>query len=186
VSAGSIVELGAGLSFRGLAVVESAPVAYVDTDLPDMVAIKRSLLPSLSTKPRQGSLRLEALDALDRDALLKVIDALPEGPVTIVNEGLLMYLDDEEKRRLAANLRDVLRARGGAWITADVYVRTTETIFRDERTKAFVAAHGIDEKKFASFEQAERFFTESGFSIAARARATGLRPSSRETWTLRV
>jgi O-methyltransferase involved in polyketide biosynthesis len=174
-----ILELAAGLSFRGLAAVEKAAIQYVDTDLPEMAAIKQSLLPRLSKAPRSGTLRVEALNALDQEALTKTVATMSDGPLAIVNEGLLMYLDDEEKRRLATNVRHLLVARGGVWITADIYVRTTQTIFRDEKTKAFAFAHGIDEKKFATFDAAETFFTENGFAIQSRAGNP-----TRETWTL--
>lgn len=174
-----VLELAAGLSFRGLAAVERAAIEYVDTDLPEMTAIKQSLIPSLSSAPRLGTLRVEALNALEPDALSKTVATMSDGPIAIANEGLLMYLDDEEKRCLATNIRNLLTTRGGVWITADIYVRTTQTIFRDETTKAFVQAHGIDEKKFATFEGAEAFFTENGFAIQSRAGN-----STRETWTL--
>jgi hypothetical protein len=46
--------------------------------------------------------------------------------------------------------------------------------------RAFAAEHGIDEKKFASFEHAASFVSDAGFVIDAREGG-----SSRETWTLR-
>jgi O-methyltransferase involved in polyketide biosynthesis len=180
VDAERILELGAGLSFRGLAMVERADVEYVDTDLPAMIENKRALLPRLSTAPRHGTLRVEPLDALDEAAFAQVAESFRAGPVVVVNEGLLMYLDEAEKRRLAANVRRVLALRGGAWITADIYVRTAETLFRDPKARAFVEAHRIDEKKFENFAQAERFFVENGFSIQHRI------AGRRETWTLRA
>jgi O-methyltransferase involved in polyketide biosynthesis len=109
---------------------------------------------------------------------------MPPGPIAIVQEGLLMYLDEAEKARLAANILSALLERGGAWVTADVYVRSETHLFREERVKTFLAEHRVEEKKFADWRAAEVFFVGHGFRIANR-----LSPSTdpwrvRETWVL--
>jgi O-methyltransferase involved in polyketide biosynthesis len=180
----TIVELGAGLSMRGLALVRDQRVTYVDTDLPEIMATKRSLIDELGV-PVTGELRLRDLDALDARAFRAIIDELPPGPITLVNEGLLMYLDDSEKHRLAANILDALAARGGMWITADAYVRTPDgapRIGQDERLRAFLTQHNVEANKFESFSAAEQFFVEAGFAIVERV-APRIDPI-RETWVL--
>jgi hypothetical protein len=47
-----------------------------------------------------------------------------------------MCLEEGEKARLAASVRDALLERGGAGVTADVYVRSTTAVYREETTKA--------------------------------------------------
>jgi len=180
-----ILELGAGLSFRGLALARRAAVAYLDTDLPAVVATKRELVEALAgDDPLVGELRLEALDALDADAVRAAIDGLPPGPVSIVNEGLLMYLDAGEKQRLASHIRDALVSRGGAWITADIYVRMAvdPRIFQDDRLREFVAAHNVEANKFTSHAEAEALFTGAGLTVERRLALPYDR--SRETWVL--
>ena len=66
---------------------------------------------------------MSSLDALDSVAFRTAAARLAPGPLAILNEGLLIYLDDAEKSRLAANVREALGHYGGVWITADVYVR---------------------------------------------------------------
>jgi hypothetical protein len=80
-----ILEIAAGLSFRGLA--------------------------------------LDALDALDADAFREVVHESPAGDLAIIHEGLLMDLDDDEKRRLAASVHGALKSQGGAWITRRTVTR---------------------------------------------------------------
>src|SRR5579859_6622520 len=89
-----VLELAAGLSFRGLALAAQDDVFYVDTDLPAMIATKQDLVRQLAPATLRGTLRVEPLDALDREAFLRAVGEIPPGPIAVVHEGLLMYLDD--------------------------------------------------------------------------------------------
>jgi O-methyltransferase involved in polyketide biosynthesis len=182
--ASHVLELASGLAFRGLAWAQHNAGTYVDTDLPDMIATKAQLVPELAAGSLAGVYRTCALDALDAGAMRAIVDALPPGRLAIISEGLLMYLDDAEKRRLAAHVRDALVRRGGVWITADIYVRAPRDprVAQDERLRAFLSAHRVEDNKFGSLAEAETLFTSEGFAITRR-----LAPSvdaSRESWML--
>lgn len=189
----TVVELGAGWSLRSLAVTMEKAVTYVDSDLPEVIDGKRALIDELLVAPDGrsvdrpvGDLRLRALDALDADAFRALIAELPPGPIAVVNEGLLMYLGDDEKRRLAASIREALVARGGLWITADIYLRMPEgapRVGQDDRLKSFLASHNVEDNKFESFAAAEQFFVGAGFAIAKRV-PPPFGPI-RETWVLK-
>jgi O-methyltransferase involved in polyketide biosynthesis len=179
-----VLELAAGLSFRGLAMAERPGVFYLDTDLPELAAIKAALVPSLHPAPLAGTLRVQALDALDAGAFRAAVEGMPAGPIAVVHEGLLMYLDDGEKARLASSVREALLERGGAWITADVYVRSSAPVYREERTKAFLEAHRVEEKKFADLGAAESFFTSQGFTVTRTLAPEGDPWRVRQTWVL--
>jgi O-methyltransferase involved in polyketide biosynthesis len=181
-----ILEIAAGLSFRGLALATREDIAYVDTDLPELVSIKSELVACLHPGPLVGSLRVQPLDALDADAFRRTVGEMPGGPVAVVHEGLLMYLGEDEKARLAASIREALLERGGAWITADVYVRSETHLLRDEGAQRFLAAHRVEENKFADWPAAEVFFASQGFSIEHRTAPADDSWRVRETWTLRA
>ena len=104
----------------------------------------------------------------DPEAFRASVDLLPSGSIAVVQEGLLMYLDEAEKAALASNVRAALLVRGGAWVTADVYVRSALQPQRDERTARFLQEHRVEEKKFADFAAATAFFKSQGFSPARR------------------
>ncbi len=53
----AIVELGGGLSFRGLEMTRVRPVFYLDTDLATMAAIKADLVAKLHPTPGSGRSR---------------------------------------------------------------------------------------------------------------------------------
>jgi O-methyltransferase involved in polyketide biosynthesis len=135
--------------------------------------------------PLVGEVRLRAMNALAQGELAAAVAELPPGPVAILNEGLLMYLDDAEKQRLIASLGDVLARRGGVWINADVYIRTPAEMPRtgqDDRMRAFLATHRVEENKFESFAAAEQLLAEAGFTVLRREGASPIR----QTWVLEV
>ena len=178
-----VLELASGLSFRGLALAEREPVHYLDTDLPDMTATKQRLVAALHPGPLVGVLRVAPLDILDGEAFRAAVDWLPPGPVTVANEGLLMYLGADEKARLCGHVRAALAARGGVWITADVYLRVPPDprVEKSERLQQFLDAHRVEENKFESFAAAERLFADSGLRLERRLADAS---RTRETWAL--
>jgi O-methyltransferase involved in polyketide biosynthesis len=181
-----VLEIASGLSLRGLAMAEQRGIFYLDSDLPALASVKTDLVARLHPAPLAGTLRVAALDALDAGAFAGAVGEVPDGPMAIVQEGLLMYLDADEKARLAANIRQVLLARGGAWVTADVYVSAPGAQhYRDEGTKAFVEKHRVDANKFASLDAAEAFFAGQGFALGSRISSVSDDPwGVRETWML--
>jgi O-methyltransferase involved in polyketide biosynthesis len=169
----NILEIASGFSFRGLHLCIHEDIVYIDTDLPDFITTKQQLVDKLREQHGIGStgtLRLMPLNVLDEAAFTHVVDQFPPGPVTIVNEGLLMYLDDTEKRQLCAIIHAVLKKRGGCWITGDIYLKKGEDEHKLVHREAsdFLAMHKVEEKKFESYGSAEAFFRECGFSIAAK------------------
>lgn len=166
-----VLELGAGLSFRGLELARTSDVFYVDSDLPELAAQKSELCQRLYPGPLLGSLRVEALNALDRDAFRAIVETMPEGELAIANEGLLIYLDKTEKAQLAANVRAALLERGGAWLTADVYLQNpggSAPTVGYGRSREFIDRHRIEQNKFTSWDDAEGFFTQHGFSVTKK------------------
>lgn len=168
----NILELSSGFSFRGLAFAADRPVYYIDTDLPEVIATKQPLVDALVAGPPfpLGHYELRALNALDEDAFNAVIDSFPPGKLIIVNEGLLMYLNKEEKQRLGALIRKALLKRGGFWITADIYLnrkqrREEPELAKGDTLKEFLERHNVDANMFNSFEEATQLFTEMGFTL---------------------
>jgi O-methyltransferase involved in polyketide biosynthesis len=186
VAATRIVELAAGLSFRGLARAGRDDVHYLDTDLPELVALKRNLLMQLSPPTLAGIYRLEPLDVMDDDAVAGAFASLPDGPLSIAHEGLLMYLSADEKSRLAASIHAALRSRGGRWITADIYLRRTPAVPREEQLEKFLTEHSVEEQKFGSFDEAETFFTKVGFAVDRKLLPARDPVFVRQTWILKA
>jgi O-methyltransferase involved in polyketide biosynthesis len=170
----NIIELSSGFSFRGLDFAIKKDVHYIDTDLPEMMTKKKDLINQLEQgqKEKKGKLELLPLNALDEKAFKEIVQRFEEGPVTIVNEGLLIYLNTKEKEQLCTIIRNVLKERGGYWITADIYIKLGHRIIDstvDDKTKRFFEEHQVEANRFDSIEQAEEFFKRMGFIIDKEA-----------------
>lgn len=169
----NILELSSGFSFRGLDRVLREDCHYIDTDLPEMIAAKKPFLEQLAAGAAYaGRLEMEPLNALDETAFQQVVRHFPEGPVAVVNEGLLMYLGVPEKIKLCSIIRKVLEERGGYWITADIYIKREmedPNIQVNDPLNRFFEQHRIRENMFDDFEHAAVFFKEQGFVVDKEA-----------------
>ena len=117
-----IIELGAGLSRRGLTWARDHGVPYVEIDLPHMSAAKRARVEAAPRAVRsvldEGLLELRSTDILAPGfgEELRELVREAERPV-VVSEGMLDYFSIPEREQLASNLARGLRARGGHYIT---------------------------------------------------------------------
>jgi O-methyltransferase involved in polyketide biosynthesis len=171
----NMLELSSGYSFRGLDLcVKDKSIHYIDTDLPEVVAVKKDLINNLQLdRDIKGNFELLSLNALNEADFNAIVSRFEDGPLTIVNEGLLMYLNLEEKISLCKIMLSTLKKRGGCWITADVYVKRTgemrANMPQSKRESAFFEKHNIEENKFESYEAAEAFFQSEGFKLVKEA-----------------
>lgn len=166
----NILELSSGFSFRSLQTALEKEVYYIDTDLLDLINTKKRLVDELKTNAStlKGKLEIVPLNALDKEKFNEITNHFPPGELAIINEGLLMYLDMDEKKKLCSIIRQALQERGGYWITADIYVRLSQNFPQlqiNDKLQQFFEQHKIEENKFDSFEAAKAFFEERGFVV---------------------
>ncbi len=179
----NILEISSGYSFRSLAMAHHFDCHYIDTDLPAVIDIKKSILNDLNgdISDMKGKLELIPLNALDGEQFNEVISRFPDGEIIIVNEGLLMYLNGDEKDKLCNLIRDILQKRGGYWITSDIYIRNRMDKLElklDNKTKEFFEQHQIEKNKFENFADARQFFEDHGFLVDAEAKTDRVKLSS--------
>jgi O-methyltransferase involved in polyketide biosynthesis len=171
----NILELSSGYSFRGLDLcAKNERIHYIDTDLPDVVQHKQDMISQLQLdKDVKGKFELLPLNAMDERAFNAIVQRFEGEPFTIVNEGLLMYLNMEEKKQLCKTIHNALLQKGGCWITADVYVKRPENLRaklpQSKSETAFFEQHNIEENKFESYHEAKTFFEEQGFEFVKEA-----------------
>jgi len=166
----NILELSSGFSFRSLETIQKRRIYYIDTDLPDVINLKKDFMNALRSEQNEpkGVLELSSLNCLDKQQFKEIASHFPNGKIVIVNEGLLIYLDLHEKENLCSVIHDILKQRGGYWITADIYIKSRKQKFNlkiDTKTNDFFTQHHIEDNKFNSFEEAESFFKRMGFII---------------------
>ncbi|MFO7563584.1 MAG: class I SAM-dependent methyltransferase [Enhygromyxa sp.] len=112
-----VVELGAGLSRRGLTWVLDRGVRYTEIDLPHMTEAKRRMLERAPGRVlralREGELELRTTNILApsfADELAELL-AGAERPV-VISEGMLDYFELEDRQTLLENLARGFRKAG--------------------------------------------------------------------------
>jgi len=179
----NILELSSGFSFRGLENSKQEGIYYIDTDLPSVIEEKKKFIPAQKNENDHflGTLELLALNALDAEQFQEVVNHFPTGKITIINEGLLIYLDTDEKEKLCGIIHKILKDRGGYWITTDIYIKNqfeNTDLKIDKDTSDFLEQHKIEENKFNNFDEAEEFFNRMGFDIDKEANVDQAKLSS--------
>lgn len=107
--AGTVIEIGAGLNTR-FERVDNGRLHWVDLDLPDAMALRRNFFKESSRH------RMIAGSVLD-GYWVSVVRELP-GPYFFVIEGVLLYLDETEVRRVLQRLTENFPGAGLAFDTA--------------------------------------------------------------------
>lgn len=166
----NILELSSGFSFRGLDKVINKDFHFIDTDLAAIIEEKKEMLNELLTgiPTLKGKLELLPLNALDEKAFTTIANHFESGPIIILNEGLMIYLNQEEKRKLCRIVHSILKERGGYWITADIYLKPPANIPAFKMTddlQPLLDQHNVNENMFENIEGAATFFESEGFMI---------------------
>ena len=198
--ASQVLELASGYSLRGLDLTRNGAVRYVETDLPDVVAAKLSLLEDVRQHHSivRSPHHVVTADALDFDEVRSSAAVLdPSRPVTILCEGLIMYLSKEQTEQLATNIRRLLgEFAGGSWITPDFTFREEARDLPPERVRLREAITGVTQRQIdaSAFEDGHdltAFLARFGFDVRVRSQvdetpsfssiqALGLSPASIE------
>jgi O-methyltransferase involved in polyketide biosynthesis len=170
-----VVELGAGLSRRGTTWALDRDVAYVEVDLPHMVAHKRAAMTARFPGARGAKLRAR-LTLVEHDVLApdfadwlgeRVRDA--ERPAVIA-EGVMGYFARPERLRIARSIAAALAPRRGSFLCdlrAREGGRSVAVAARLLKTgiKLVTRGRGAAED-FASDDDVRAFFAEAGFAEA--------------------
>lgn len=117
-----VLELAAGFSLHGLTLAQKHPgINYYETDYsPEIAAQKQQLVEQGLLSGQLPNLTFARADALDLASLEKALEnADPKRPLLIYCEGLITYLNDEEKQNLIENIITLLKRFGGKFITPD-------------------------------------------------------------------
>lgn len=169
-NATQILELASGLLPRGTILSQDPAIAFIESDLPEMIRQKQQLVQQLIGKRSNlHFLEIDATNNLNSQLLSDYFQ--PDKPVTILCEGLLMYLTFAEKQRVFANVRNVLQTYGGVWITFDLTTKLRaekrakhNSAFQVVRQKiANSTGRSFSENEFDDLEHVKQFVQEQGF-----------------------
>lgn len=166
-----VLELASGFSLRGLAMSQDPRIIYVESDLEELTEEKASLVEDLRRQYRlvdHGNFHLVTADALDPSQLRSAArNFRRDRPITVVNEGLLLYLSATEMAAVARNIRDLLMEFDGVWITPDFSLKqdvkdVSEQQRRFRRVVTAATERTMYNHAFDSNEQLLAFFDGLG------------------------
>jgi methyltransferase (TIGR00027 family) len=111
----TVLNLAAGLDARPYRLALPASLRWLHVDLPDMIDYFRS---RMTGETPRCQLEFIAADLREADARRDVfMRAAAHGPVLVITEGLLIYLEQENVAELARDLHDVAKA---TWWLSDL------------------------------------------------------------------
>lgn len=161
-----VVELGAGLSPRGLRVTRQHPTAtYVEVDLPGMVERKRELLAREGTDARRHRVVPGDVFAHELTGVFHGLD--PGHGVAVVTEGLLNYFPTDRVVGLWARVADQLgRFPSGVYL-GDLHLGSSAGVLdRVVATGLGLFVRGAVHFHFEDETEAEARLRETGFRNA--------------------
>jgi O-methyltransferase involved in polyketide biosynthesis len=168
-----VVELGAGLSRRGVTWAADHGVRYVEVDLPHMIAAKRAIIeqcaPSAVRRRAGPLLSHVSMDVLS-DALVDELVRVFAGAQRpfVLAEGLLGYFPMEERRDIVRRVCEALSRSGGGTFACDL--RSAEggasvaTAAKALRGAVWIATRGRGLRTdFESHAHVRVFFRDAGY-----------------------
>ena len=168
-----IIELASGLLPRGMMMSEDSSNIFIESDLPGMIRHKQQLVKQLIGY--RSNLHFVAIDATSQPSQFPLnADYLDfQKPITVITEGLLMYLTLEQKKQVFTNVRELLEVYGGVWITTD-FITKEDLSKRYECSpnwQKFEIAIGqmtetsIRDTYFDNLEHVRQFVAQQGFEL---------------------
>ena len=161
-----ILELASGLSPRGISYTDDPSFTFIETDLPEMIREKGTIVKKIVGERK--NLYLEEADALDLDSLIAATRHFKPSPIAIVAEGLLRYLNFDQKATVAKNVHALLEKFDGFWVTLDIATAAPSHYDREHGHQAGVLRlSGIDleKNKFENTESGQKFIEDLGFTV---------------------
>jgi len=116
-----LVDIPCGYTPRAIETAEDGR-KYIGMDLPAVISDMGSIIPSLLDGKNQDLVRFYAVDATNFRSLEKAFGDVKD-KLCINTEGLLMYFSDAEIHPFLENIKKLLDAHGGCWITADPEIK---------------------------------------------------------------
>lgn len=164
-----ILELASGYSTRGLDFTLNKNATYVELELKEVVDKKKRFINKIMQTP--NDLHIIQGNALNYNDFTKCITFFKkEQEVAVIDEGLLRYLDFEEKRIVAENVYKLLSQYGGVWITCDVtpknfIINQDKNMPNLNKNITDISVRNNANWRFEDEDHVKKFFTEIGFSV---------------------
>lgn len=171
-----VVEIGAGLSRRGLTWAADRGVHYLEIDLPHMIEAKQQALsmraPKSLAERAKTKLQHRAIDVLSPELRDFLRDELRQGTRRVViAEGLLGYFDPKEREHIVRTVAEALKEAGGGILLCDLRAKeggsSVAAAAKVLRGAIWLVTRGRGARQdFPSTDAVREFFRSAGFEKA--------------------
>jgi O-methyltransferase involved in polyketide biosynthesis len=171
-----IVEIASGLSPRSLEFLNKKDITYIETELEGLINLKEKILNEIITQKKLDAKNLFFMDInplkrKDMDKIGKLyLEKGKNKKLIIIHEGLLMYLDKNEKRVFKDNLKYLFEkySKEGLWLTSDFsrMKKKKDEVLGKENIREKISK--VTKRKFDYFESEEetkKFLRDGGFAL---------------------
>lgn len=114
---------------------------YVGGDLPPVIRRFEPVIRCMIPGDKQKSASFAEVDVTNFETLSAAVRDT-SGPVCFITEGLLIYLNKDEKKRFFDNIYRLLSERGGCWINTDIetlaYYKAAALSLAGDKAGAFI------------------------------------------------
>lgn len=115
-----VLEIACGFTPRGLIhCKQNKDFVYIEFDLPKVIKEKIEILRKVAGE-LPNNLHFVEGNALKKDDIIKCLKYFDlSKPIVVINQGLMRYLDFDEKRELTKNVYQIISKNNGIWLTCD-------------------------------------------------------------------
>ena len=164
-----IVEFACGLSPRGMTFAENPEFLYIESDLPEMLELKKNKIEEVykKKKVKRPNHKFIPANLFSDDLSQKITPHLNKREkLVVITEGLTIYYDMENLKKILTNIVKLLKDNGGGVFIADVYHEEDmkRNVFSNSIMK--LAIKFLRVKFYCDIDNAEEgesFFRECGF-----------------------
>ncbi|MBE9216517.1 class I SAM-dependent methyltransferase [Plectonema cf. radiosum LEGE 06105] len=176
-SSKQVIELASGLLPRGMTFSCDSNNIFIESDLPAMINRKQQLVKQLVGD--RSNLYFVPIDATSQPSQFPLnADYLDsQKPITVICEGLLMYLTLKQKQQVFSNVRELLQVYGGVLITPDLVTKEdlklrwqiSPTWEKFELTVNKMTETSLEDGYFDNIEEVKQFAAEQGFKLQSHS-----------------
>lgn len=146
----NIMDIACGFSPRGLMMAKNG-YKYLGLDLAVSVGMLSKVAENCKKDVMTGEFSYSVCDVTNEDSVVENADKF-DGEITIVCEGLFMYLSEYEVSSLCNGLKKVLKKHGGAFYTPDFsskefYFAVLKSLHGEKKAMEFLLKMGAELKK---------------------------------------
>ena len=113
----NVMDLACSLSPRGMILAREGRKVIIG-ELATVALIGDWFMDERAGKKFRKNISYEVIPIEDRHAMTSNAEKL-SGEICIIEQGVLIYLDDEQRDKMFDNIRDILTMHGGCFITSD-------------------------------------------------------------------